>query len=245
MPGRTDTELIRHVREGDDSAFAVLYQRHLAAAEHVARTETDNASDREDAVAAAFTSVLQALRSGKGPDRSFRGYLLTAVRRIAQRNNKRATRTPVLSGTFREPASYDEDVLIKAFTTEAVLEAFNSLTHRWQRTLWYLDIHGMTPAAAAPLLGLSPNAVSALVLRAREGLRLAYLQRHTGPAATNECTTVSAQLAAYTRGGLRTANRDAITEHLRECRNCTAALEHLNDIQSHMRTPTTQRTRTR
>ncbi|MFP3686343.1 hypothetical protein SB847_21820, partial [Bacillus sp. SIMBA_026] len=67
---------------------------------------------------------------------------------------------------------------IKAFESQTVAKAFRSLPERWQAVLWYLDVERMKPAAVAPILGLSPNAVSALALRAREGLRREYLQAH-------------------------------------------------------------------
>ena len=224
------------VRAGAADAFAILYCRHFLAAERTAWAESDNASDREDAVADAFISVFQALRSGKGPERSFRPYLLTAVRRIAQRKNRQSKRTPVLAGPAREPFAYDEDALTAAFNSASMATAFNSLTRRWQLALWYVDIQAMKPVTVGPLLELSPNAVSALVLRAREGLRLAYLQAHVGPAIDLECEKVAVQLGAYSRKALAPTARETVHQHLHGCTNCAAILGHLNDVQAGMRT---------
>src|SRR2546430_10213444 len=46
--------------------------------------------------------------------------------------------------------------------------------------LWQLEVEGKTPAEVAPMFGLSGNGASALAMRAREGLRQAYLQEHIG-----------------------------------------------------------------
>jgi hypothetical protein len=56
--------------------------------------------------------------------------------------------------------------------------AFARLPERWQEALWHTEIEGLSPADAAPLMGLSPNGMSALAYRARGGLREAYLQVH-------------------------------------------------------------------
>lgn len=235
---REDIELITHVRAGHADAFEVLYLRHRPAAEYIARAESDNASDRDDTVAEAFASVFHALRSGKGPDRAFRSYLFTAVRRIAHRKNRKSTREHMAAGPLVEPSTWDEDILAAAFNSAAVTEAFNALTKRWQLALWYLDVHDMKPAEAAPLLGLSPNAVSALVLRAREGLRTAYLQAHTGSSRDKDCADYIRRLGAYARNALQPTPAEQVRKHLQGCPNCTAVLEHLNDVESSMRTRT-------
>ncbi|MDR6688248.1 DNA-directed RNA polymerase specialized sigma24 family protein [Arthrobacter sp. 1088] len=67
-----------------------------------------------------------------------------------------------------------------------VLAALQSLPERWQKVLWYTDVLQYKPREIAPLLGIAPNAVSALVLRARKGLRAAYaelLNTHNQPEA--------------------------------------------------------------
>lgn len=56
-----------------------------------------------------------------------------------------------------------------------VLSALSSLPESWRRVLWSLEVEGHTPREVAAVLGLAPNAVSALAYRARSGLRRAYL----------------------------------------------------------------------
>jgi hypothetical protein len=63
----SDAALIAAVRRGDTNAYGVLYQRHLRAAKRAAACLAATASEREDLVAEAFTRVLRALRSGRGP----------------------------------------------------------------------------------------------------------------------------------------------------------------------------------
>src|SRR5689334_9766148 len=77
----TDAELIERVRCGDLDAYTALFRRHYDVALRQARRLTD-AHAAEDLVSEAFTKVLDLLRRGRGPDRAFRAYLLTTVRRL-------------------------------------------------------------------------------------------------------------------------------------------------------------------
>ena len=76
----SDAELITSSRAGSDAAFAVLYNRHAAAARSAARSLGASRADVDDLVSEAFTRVLSALRRGAGPEVAFRPYLMTCVR---------------------------------------------------------------------------------------------------------------------------------------------------------------------
>ncbi|MGO4585440.1 SpaH/EbpB family LPXTG-anchored major pilin, partial [Arthrobacter sp. 2RAF6] len=234
--GHSDPQIMDMVRDGDSSAFDVLFERHLAAAKFVARAQTDNVSDADDVVSEAFASIFQALTEGKGPDQFFRSYLLTAVRRIAYDRNRKARRTQVVGDVDDlDTAVLDADTVLDAFESTTMAKAFKSLPERWQAALWHVDIEGLKPAAAAPFIGLSPNGVSSLVIRAREGLRQAYLQNHIKVASDDSCAEFSSQLGKYARGGLKRASYEKVKAHLEECPKCTAVLVELNDVQAGMR----------
>ncbi|MHA7199684.1 SpaH/EbpB family LPXTG-anchored major pilin [Arthrobacter alkaliphilus] len=224
------------MRDGDPAAFDVLYRRHVAAARFVARAQTDNPSDAEDVVSEAFASIFQALSEGKGPDQFFRSYLLTAVRRIAHDRNRKARRTQAVGDDeFLDSVAVDEDTVLEAFESSTMAKAFRSLPERWQAALWHVDIEGLKPAAAAPFIGLTPNGVSSLVIRAREGLRQAYLQNHISVSGDDPCVEFSSQLGKYVRDGLKRTSRERIAAHLEECPKCTALLVELNDVQAGMK----------
>ena len=232
----SDQEIIGAVRGGDTDAFDALYRRHLAAAQYVARANTDNPSDADDIVAEAFASVFQALSSGKGPREFFRAYLLTVVQRTAHARNRKARLTQSAPDeAILDTAVVDADPVLREFESSAVAAAFNSLPERWQAVLWHVDIEGMKPAAAAPFIGISPNGVSSLLIRAREGLRQAYLQNHVVLAPGDECSEYSGQLGKYARNALKRTSREKISAHLETCSKCTALLFELNHIQGAMR----------
>lgn len=234
--GVDDGQLIELVRSGDMAAFDGLYERHVSVASNVARRNVDNQSDAEDVVAEAFQSVLQSLVSGKGPDTFFRAYLLSTVARLSHQRNRKAGKVlPSGDDSVLDQTLSDSDAAIGAFESHTVAKAFRALPERWQAVLWYLDVERMKPAAVAPLLGLSANAVSALALRAREGLRRQYLQFHIAEQTDTKCPEYASKLGNYIRGGVSKATERKIREHLDGCASCTAALAELTDVQGTMR----------
>lgn len=228
----SDAELISSVRGGDVSAYGDLFARHRDAATRLARQLVPG-PDADDLVSEAFAKVLNVLLAGGGPDVAFRAYLLTAVRRLHVdkiRATSRATPTDDLTPFENvEPAT---DTVIAGFEGGAAAKAFASLPERWQLVLWHLEVEGQKPADVAPLLGMSPNSVSALAYRAREGLRQAYLQMHTGDLVDPDCRWTHDKLGAYVRKGLSRRDVQKVENHMDGCRKCTAMYLELNEVNS-------------
>jgi RNA polymerase sigma factor (sigma-70 family) len=231
----SDAELISRVRAGDVGSYGTLFARHREAANRLARSLTQPA-DAEDVVADAFAKVLTALQDGKGPDEAFRPYLLTAVRTChIDRCRFAARMTPTDDDHVLDTGATFVDPAVAGFEGGAAVEAFRSLPERWQLVLWHLDVEGQKPAAVAPLLGMAPNAVSALAYRAREGLREAFLQQHAAEAQSEECRRTHGLLGAAVRGNLSHRDRKRVEAHLDQCRPCTALYLELTDVNSSLR----------
>lgn len=231
-----DPQLIAAVRSGDTAAYAALYQRHQPAAHFAARSHADNPSDADDIVSEAFTSVFASLADGKGPDEFFRAYLLTVVRRTAYTRNRLASRAlPTDNASTLDAVVTDVDPVLEAFESGTMARAFHSLPERWQSVLWYMDVEQLKPAAAAPFVGLSANGTSSLLVRAREGLRQAYLQNHIAPAEEDSCAGYRELLGKHARNKLSSSQAVKLEAHLDDCLKCTALLLELRDLQASMR----------
>lgn len=231
----TDPDLVDAVRSGDLAAFSRLYQRHRALAGYVARAECDNRSDADDVVADAFASVLDSLVAGHGPRDSFQAYLTTAVRRLAYRRNVKSRRAPVLGyGSAMDALILDDDQGIMALESTVLMKAFQALPLRWRAVLWCVEVEGLKPAATARVMELTPNGVSSLLIRAREGLRQAYLQEHVPPPISGACTDISKYLGKFVRNAVRQAAKARVDQHLAACTRCTEALVELRELQSVM-----------
>lgn len=226
----TDGELLEAVRAGDKHAYGILFSRHKDAALRVARRQTPDRHLAEDAVNEAFAAVLSAIHGGSGPVGVFGPYLFSSVTRTVYRMNRRSMREiPVLDTAFPETAVPESDTVLREFGDAAAREAFKLLPARWREVLWYLEIEEMQPRDAGPLLGLSPNATVALHRRAKEGLRLAYLQQHVAVNGPASCRDMASYIPAHVLGTLRESRKAALEKHLKDCGKCGPLLLQIKD----------------
>ncbi|MEU5052022.1 sigma-70 family RNA polymerase sigma factor [Streptomyces sp. NPDC021096] len=250
----SDLELVTRLRGGESSdAYEELYRRHADAVRRYARTCCRDDHTAEDLTNEVFTSTLQAVRRGAGPDSAVRAYLLTTVRRVAAAWGKTARREQLVEdfAVFATSAaapsmSADDDTLGLGADVRAMQEAeeslavqaFRSLPERWQTVLWHTTVEEESPSEVAPLLGLSANATAVLAHRAREGLKQAYLQAHVSTSLTSggDCARYADRLGAYARGRLRTRAERGMRKHLETCARCRSAALEIADVNERLRT---------
>ncbi len=236
VPERGDAELLAASRTGDQEAYGELFRRHAPAATALARRLTGNSTDADDLVSEAFTKVLAALKNGNGPTSALRPYLLTAVRRVHVDRAVAGQRVqPTDDIGAHDPGVPFIDPAVAGLERSMVAQAYQQLPERWQMVLWHTEVEELSPKDIAPLLGMSPNAVAALALRARAGLREAYLAAHVTRTSSPECERMLPKLAAYVRGSAGARERAAVERHLPDCEECRAALVELQDVGGRMR----------
>lgn len=231
----SDIELLARVKAGQIGAFEVLYSRHKKEALRVAAFHASNFTDAEDHVADAFAAVLQYLVVGEGPDWHFRAYLHAVIRRMAHARNLAQGRVkPTVDANVLDRATVDGDNVLAEFEANAASKAFASLPERWQLAVLLVDVKGLKPAQASEILGLSPNAVSSLAIRAREGLRKAYLQNHVSRARIQSCGLTAKHLGAYVRKGLSRTAESRVRKHLEDCPECSRVVAEIHEVQTAM-----------
>jgi RNA polymerase sigma factor (sigma-70 family) len=237
-----DAQLAERAAAGDGLAFEELYRRHAQAAWRLSYTVSGNAEDAADAVSEAFTRVLQALPAGRLHEMgSVRAYLLTAARNVAIDNARKAGRQrPSDSPTVIDApslASSAGERMVDAADRALVASAFRTLPERWRSVLWLTEVEQLPAREAAPLLGLSPNGVAQLAVRARAGLRERYLQaqvRQTG-SVQPECRFTIEKLGAYVAGGLSPRDLAKVDQHLAGCEECRDRQAELEDLGGRLR----------
>lgn len=233
---QSDAELITRARTADAAAQSALYERHTSAANALARQISRNHADADDLVAEAFAKVFGVIGRGGGPDVAFRPYLLTTVRRLAYDRTSREQRvTPAEDPTEGAPGTPFSDTALLALDQTLVATAFRQLPERWQAVLWHVEVEQRSPVEVGEILGIRPNAVSALAYRAREGLRRAYLQAHISSDLPPKCRRVAGHLGTYVRGGLASREKQVVDDHLDECERCRALYAELADVNDGMR----------
>lgn len=239
-----DRALMAAVRQGSRDSFALLYSRHVDAAAGYARRLVRQSADEHDIVAEAFIRVYAILARGLGPQDSFRPYLLRAVRNAAY-DRTRAERRLELTDevTVLEGVVPFRDTAVEGVDRGAVVQAFRELPPRWQTVLWLTIVDECPVEDAAGRLGVSPNSLTSLAYRAREGLRQAYLRVVLGSGVNAVCEHMTDALVRHIRSLGSVSERQAVDEHLRGCVCCRTRLDEVaeTDAQLWGRTRTKRR----
>lgn len=231
----SDESLVEAVRAGDSSAYAVLWERHADAARRAARAIT-SAFDPDDLVSEAFASVLSAIHNGAGPTEAFRPYLFATVRNLAAMWGKKGR--PLALDLLPDDvlADADGDPFATMSERSTITQVFTSLPPRHRTLLWYLEVEGMKPREIAPLMGLTPNAVSALSYRAREGFRQAWLHAHIAdPARPEECRWFCERVVVQGKRVLARVDVPRFNVHLRTCRGCQIVAADIENVSRRLR----------
>lgn len=236
----TDASLVARATAGDLAAFGELYRRHVDAAWRVALAVTTNPDDAADAVSDAFTRVFQALPERLYAADHFLPYLLAAVRNAAIDVLRRGGRQqPSEAPEDREWPALNGgpvDLLLAGEDASMVARAFRSLPERWRSVLWLTEVEQIPARDAAMLLGVSPNGVAQLAVRARAGLRERYLQAHLRQNDVRlGCRHTVDRLGAYAAGGLAPRDVAKVDQHLAGCDPCRARLADLQDLAPSLR----------
>jgi RNA polymerase sigma factor (sigma-70 family) len=224
-----DGALVQLARDGVHDAYAALYSRHAHPAQRLAR-HLGMRDEAEDVVAESFAQVLELMRRGKGPETSFRAYLFTTIRHDSARRAKaRQKLVPTDDDSAIDTMVGLDAGQLDAFEASAIRAAYTSLPARWRTVLWQVEVERRKPQDLAPVLGLSPNGVSALAYRARSALREAYLKQHlrSASATGRKCVEVRDRLPAMLGGRLPKRRKQAALEHLVGCAECRAVLREL------------------
>ncbi|MFD2792898.1 RNA polymerase sigma factor [Promicromonospora vindobonensis] len=174
-----DVELFGRAKAGDTFAVDLVWRRHYPYALKVARRYTRNPSDADDLAAEAFVRILSLLRAGRGPREHGKTYVARTVRNIAtDRSRRRQPPTTVIDEAHDLPASDDPAAAaLSAMELGDVLEGLAACPPRQRYAMQLTVFEGVPIARVAADLGISKNAVAALLVRARESIRRFVAQR--------------------------------------------------------------------
>lgn len=179
----TNQALIDAARAGDERAYTTIYRQYHRYALACARRRTWRADDAEHVAAEAMAKTLMALQRGGGPTRSLAGYLELAVQSALMelyRTRQRAVVAEPLDAVTESRAHWVDPRLEHGGPDDdhPVMQALAALPRRWREVVWALEVEQRPPAEVARAMGLTPNALAALKMRARR--RLQHLLTHRG-----------------------------------------------------------------
>ncbi len=225
---QSEQELTEASRGGDAAAYAELWRRTHRLVYSVTRARS--AFDADDIVAAAYAAVWEQFLKGGGPRVAFKAYVVQVARNLATRAFLAAARTITDDEIEPDPVEDTGARVVRFEEQSDVMLAFQQLPENWQQALWWSEVEGLSCAEIGQRLGLSPNGVSALTRRAREGLRLALLHVQLPHESATTHPSFVAHFPKLLRGSLPARAERDLTLHLDACAECSL-LE--NELRAH------------
>jgi len=227
--GPPDAVLLAAFRAGDLDAGGALFRRHAEPLRRTAAAWAEQPAERDDLVAETFARVLAVVRAGGGPDGDLRPYLVVTLRNLVFRWSRQGSRVELCETVPETSSSGADELALHRSNEKLAWSAYRTLPGRWRTVLWRTEAEGDTPTEVAPLLGLSPNSVSALAMRAREGLRQAYLQVQVPDAEEPVCREPRRRMGAWVRGALSPRRASAVAAHIAGCGACRSVARGLDE----------------
>jgi len=229
---RSDEQLVRLFRAGNDEAFRVIHDRYRTRLFAYARQMLGGSrADAEDALQDVFVRAHAALRSS---DRevSLRAWLY----RIAHNrciDELRRVSGAGLAGVPAEvlelvqaPAADPLDALERRESLRRLVEDVRRLPEQQRSALLMREISGMAYADLATALDVTVPAVKSLLVRARIGLAQAAEARDTA------CAAIRADLADARERGVRASG--LVKRHLHDCSGCAAYRRELRALDARL-----------
>lgn len=236
LDAESEAGLLKSGSDGSLGAITRLYTEHWAAGVAFARSLTRDLHDAEEITSLAFMKVFSAVQNGKGPSGPLRPYLYRTIRTciadLWRRRSHEYTTDQLPDRGSDDPAI---ELIENARDRELASKAMASLPRRWQQVIWHAEVAGLKPREVAPVLSLEPNAVSALLRRARRGLREAYLVEYIRSTSPDECHALLPLLAKAVTESASARDSLIIRRHTRSCPDCGRALGRLRLLHSTMR----------
>lgn len=214
---RGDDYLVERLRRGDESAFEVIYERHVPGVLSFCRHMLGSPEEAEDAVQQAFTAAHRDLLRDEREIR-LKPWLY-AIARNRCLSMLRARREEAEERVEASTDGLDDQVQRRAELRELV-EDLHDLPEDQRAALVLSELRDLSHAEVAEVLGCRVANVKGLVFRARTGLS----ERREARDAT--CETIREELATAQGGTLR---RGRLRHHLRACSGCSAYLEEVRN----------------
>lgn len=228
-PWRTDQELIRAVRGGDDRAFEVLFTRYRGRIGAYVTGILGDADRAEDVTQEVFISALRRLRDTECPV-AFKpwAYQIAKNASIDELRRERRSRAVPLDEE-REFGEDDLDPISSEPSAESTVEskqqlddlrtAFRGLSTLHHRILVLRELEGLSYREIGERLGLSRAVVESTLFRARRRLAEEYEELVSGERCESTRATIDAwDGRTFHRMGIRERRR--LSRHLAHCQVC-------------------------
>ena len=171
----SDAELMHRVAAGDESALAVLMERHAPWLALRLRRRVSDADLVHDALQDTFVAVWRSARDWRGDGDVAAWIWGIGIRRLVSRIRERGdSATPVTDealGQALTPVESAEDHVLIAVEHGDIGTALNRLSPELRQVMQATVIDGLSTREAAQLLGIPQGTVKGRVRAAKAALR--------------------------------------------------------------------------
>ncbi|MGH9593654.1 MAG: RNA polymerase sigma factor [Bryobacteraceae bacterium] len=176
-----DAELMLRVREGDDTSFALLLERHRRPVVHFVYRMVQNQAVSEELAQEVFLRVHRS-RATYEPTAKFTTWLFRIAAHVAlnwirdgkNEKGQESLNEELLNGTVRQVADRQptiEQQLVADVRAREVREAVGALPAKQRAAVLMHKFEGLEYSRIAGVLGCSESATKSLLFRAYETLR--------------------------------------------------------------------------
>jgi RNA polymerase sigma-70 factor, ECF subfamily len=176
-----DAQLMLRVREGDDTSFALLLERHRTPVVHFLYRMIQNQAVSEELAQEVFLRVYRS-RTTYEPTAKFTTWLFriathVALNSIRDRKNEKGHESldeEMLDGVGRQVADRQQTVeqeMVREAKLREVRQAIEALPAKQRAAVLMHKYEGLDYAQIAGVLSCSESAVKSLLFRAYESLR--------------------------------------------------------------------------
>ena len=216
--GLDDEQLLKGLRAGSSAAFSQLYRSQAAAIYNLCLHLLGSREDAQDVTQEVFTKACRRL-PGCDVDFRVRPWLYrVAVNGCYDQLRTRRTRG-VLEPLSDEVGSPRIDGIEQAALGKVLEETLAGLSARHRTVMLLKDVHGLSNAEIASILGVSHGATETLIFRAHAAFRRGYsalVASEPLPA----CDVARRAVADSMGGGLSTRQRRRLMAHSKDCPDC-------------------------
>lgn len=170
-----EAQLVANARQGDEQAFAQLYEHYAPLVFRFLAANMDLALDAEDLTEEIFFKVWQALPRYREQGVPFGGYLFRVARNALtdyyRRSRRRGHELPLEDGWIPDPEANPAQIVSSRMEMQHVWHVLGKLREDYRIVLSLRFLSGLTPVETAAAMGKSPGAVRVLQHRALSALR--------------------------------------------------------------------------
>ncbi len=209
-----DEALAALVRQGHESAFVAIYDRHHRGLIAFCRHMLSSKEEAEDALQHTFLAAYKALTGNGRPPKTLKPWLYTiAHNRCVSVLRARRTHEPADEANDGMSDPGLADVVQRRADLRDLLADLHRLPEDQKAALVLFEMGDFSHADIAETLSVTREKVKALVFQAREGLLRARTARDT------PCAEIRRDLSSRTRALPR---RGVVRGHLDRCPACAA-----------------------